>query len=93
MSVPIMLLKYAVAGEAGELLGRGVRGLYGAARGVARGAGDLGAGTARALGADEATGRALGYAGAAGAAYAGGKKAKQKADEWKYRHNFQHGIL
>jgi hypothetical protein len=74
----IQLLKTASALQTGERAARALRSF------VVGGA-DLGAGVAKGLGLPEGIGRAAAVAGLGGAAYAGGKRIKRKADELRFR--------
>jgi hypothetical protein len=78
LALSIGLLKTASAAEKAEAAGAFLRR-------VAKGSGEAGAGLARGLGTNEKAGRVAGYAALAGGTYLGGRKAKQKYDEAKYR--------
>lgn len=77
-ALSIGLLKAASAAEKAEAAGAFLRR-------VAKGSGDVGGALARGLGGSERVGRAAGYSALAAGTYVGGRKAKQKYDEAKFR--------
>lgn len=78
------LKEASAAREFGENLARGAKGLINGGRAVVRGAGDVGAGLAKGLGAHETVGRAAGLTALGGAGYIGATKAKNKAEQIKF---------
>lgn len=94
MSTSIMLLKAAAAADSGEQLGQAIKtssalkavgkAVRGTVRGAARAGGDL----AEGLGGSRALGEAGGVAALGYGTYAGGKKVKQKKDQWLWQHGF-----
>lgn len=81
--VDAWLKEASAARELGENLAHGAKSLINGGRAIVRGAGDLGAGVAKGLGAHETVGRAAGLTALGGAGYIGATKAKTKAEQIK----------